>query len=118
MNGFLLIGLAFLWGLRAETWAAESPSEALLQDYVQNLRLLGRKEPEAAIAGFQRLIARHPDFDRAYRRLVDAYEAKKSWGPAEAYFNALLNQNPESPYAYYGLGLIRQAQRDDLKAAE
>src|SRR5262249_43104632 len=72
---------------------------------------MAARDYDQAILKCQELIARQPEFDRAYRKLVEAYAAKHQVEGARSFFQDLLKENPHHAHAQYGLGLGYQQQK-------
>ena len=79
---------------------------------------MGEGEYDQAIIEFRRLISEHPNFHKAYRKIAEAYIFIDDLQGAQNYFEKLLNENPNNPYALYGLARIDFVRKEYDKAIE
>ena len=90
----------------------------LHERYVNILKIMGEDEYDQAIIEFRRLISEHPNFHKAYRKIAEAYISIDDLQGAQSYFEKLLNENPNNPYALYGLARIDFVRKEYDKAIE
>jgi CHAT domain-containing protein/lipopolysaccharide biosynthesis regulator YciM len=121
------IGLLLMCSAAGTTWAGfpsafplypQSISPALMDEYNQAWVLIKQRRPNDAVPILKKIIEKDKNFHRAYKALVDAYNQKNDLGSAEQYFNALLNQDRTTALAYYGLGIVSDAEGHPELAAE
>jgi len=109
---FILLFSSFQFKLPAQT------SDHLKSQYKSILKLRGEGNYDKAIAGFQQIIQDYPDFSRAYRNLVEAYIFTDDLVGAHNYFENLLKENPQNPYAYYAVARLDFARKKYDQAIE
>jgi tetratricopeptide (TPR) repeat protein len=68
---------------------------------------MGADQYEQAIEEFRSMIAENPDFGKAYKSLVEAFIYSDDVSGARDYFERLLSENPQNPYANYGLARVK-----------
>jgi CHAT domain-containing protein/Tfp pilus assembly protein PilF len=93
-------------------------SNHLQSRYLSALKLLGEEEYEKAIFEFQKIIQGNPDFSKAYRSLVETYLFRDELDTAQDYFENLLKENSNNPYANYALARIDFARKEYDRAIE
>ncbi len=80
--------------------------------YVNILKLMSEDEYDQAIIEFQRLISEHPDFHKAYKKIAETYIFTNNLEAGQNYFEKLLTENPQNPYALYALARIDFKRQD------
>lgn len=98
---------------------ATSPGKLDPTLYKEYLDLLQRRSEghfDEIFDGMQQLIQRDPTFWRAYQKVVEAAKELNDASGALDYFQGLLDENPQNPYAYYGLGLVHRSLLKDNAA--
>jgi CHAT domain-containing protein/Tfp pilus assembly protein PilF len=108
----LLIIILLLGVLSAQT--DDNP----IREYSGAWILVGQGRADDAIPLLEALIAKAPNFWRAYKCLVDAYRLKNDVQGAEQYFQKLLAGDPANGIAHYGLGLVSRTRREWGRAVE
>ncbi len=93
-------------------------TQQLQQRYLNILKLVNEEKQDQAIQSFQQLIAENPEFGKAYGKIAQAYISKKDTVGAQVYFDKLLSENSNNPYAYYGLAQINLEKEEYDQAIE
>lgn len=83
------------------------------QMYANGLRQLAAQENSSGLLTMQALVRAHPEFDRGYYGVVNAYNALRRLPEARAYFDSL-----PSPHACLGLVETDLARQDWLGAEQ
>ena len=104
--------------LRVSLAQPTSPPPAPNEQYRQVSRLLSQRNYEQAIAESKALIERAPDYQHAYFGLAEASSEAGQSDSTRAWLESLLARTPPQTMAYFGLGLVRQFQRDYAGAVE
>lgn len=86
--------------------------------YVNILKLMSEDEYDQAIVEFQRLISEHPDFHKAYKKIAETCIFTNNLEAGQNYFEKLLTENPQNPYALYALARIDFKRQDYEQAIE
>ncbi len=86
------------------------------EQYLAAVSLLNARKPRPALDIFKNLMESHPDFDKAYIKAVESYQALDSLDVGLAYFSRRRSQNGKNPYLHYASGLI-YAEKDKPKRA-
>ncbi|MFY9561089.1 MAG: rhomboid family intramembrane serine protease [Terriglobales bacterium] len=92
------------------------------RDYLRHMQrgigYLGEAKTDQAIAEFQTVIRRRPDYPAAHFELARAYATKGDLAHAEAEFKRVLELNPGSEAAYNNLGFVYLDERKLPQARE
>lgn len=93
-------------GLTAASLAtAEVPPEAR-ERYLEILRSKGTGSYESALARAQQLASEHPELEAVHRTLADLFILLEDEDRGRRYFRDRIEQHPDAPYGYYGLGRL------------
>lgn len=107
-----LVSRHLVLGCAALVAAQAQPTSSPYRTYADGLRQRGAQDHAGALATMQALVRAHPDFDRAYYGIVQAFTALRSQSEARAFFERL-----PAPQACLGLIEVELA-RQDWYAAE
>ena len=98
--------------------APAQTTSALNEQYRQVSRLMAQRNYEEAIADSKALIERSSNYHNAYSALAEASTEAGQADATRAWLESLLARTPPQTMAYFGLGLLRQFQRDYSGAVE
>lgn len=79
---------------------------------------MAQRNYEQAIVESKALIERSPDYHNAYHGLAEASSEAGQLEATRVWLESLLARTPPQEMAYFGLGLVRQFQRDYAGAVE
>jgi len=92
------------------------------RDYLRHLQrgegFLGEGRTDQAIAEFQTVIRRRPDFVRAHFNLARAYVMKGELSSAEAEYRRVIQMNPRSEAAFNNLGFVLLEEKKFAEARQ
>ncbi|MFQ6118795.1 MAG: tetratricopeptide repeat protein, partial [Methanosarcinales archaeon] len=92
--------------------------DELNQQYIQIMKLMGKKEYDKVIVECKKIIEQDSSFYRVYPTLVKAKKEKNELNETIKYFQELISKDPNNTYFYYGSGLCYKEQEDYNKAIE
>ncbi|MGH9675254.1 MAG: tetratricopeptide repeat protein, partial [Bryobacteraceae bacterium] len=90
---------------------ASHAADPLMDEYNRAWQLVGRGKAGQAIPLLEGIIAKAPQFWRAYSGLVEASRQQNTLDRAEAYLQGLLKEDPARVGAIFGLGWLYNHQR-------
>ncbi len=90
----------------------------LMAEYDRAWQLTGQLRAGEAIPLLKAIIAKDRTFYRAYEVLAEAYWVEKQPEEAESFLRSLAADDPRNPFAYYGLGQLRDLGAVPGAAAE
>ncbi|GAB4365718.1 MAG: hypothetical protein Kow0042_05110 [Calditrichia bacterium] len=103
---FIIFAFLFLWTIPL---LSQTPDQTVVeprQIYQNALRMVGQEQYEQAVETLRQLIRDFPFYGKAYGKLAESYIFLGKIDEARHYFHNLLSENPDLPYAYFGLARL------------
>ncbi len=87
---FCAVFIFWVWVFSFQSPLQSQSSEPTQMQFGHALKLLGEDQYAQARLELQNIIRKHPDFSKAYRKLVEAYLFLEDFDGAEKYFENML----------------------------